>query len=129
MPPLLELLDRAAGHVPRTGKRDRQPRSLRNIGVLPVGMNRSSVALSGKPKLYRTTLCQNSLDTYVHFSVRRSYRTGISLTGVFVRWSYCHSKQLVATGTDSSLWTPSISGTDLARRNDHFLAMGDKTGF
>jgi fido (protein-threonine AMPylation protein) len=35
----------------------------------------------------RMTLCQNSLDTYVHFTVRRSYRGGIGLTGVFVRWS------------------------------------------
>jgi hypothetical protein len=33
----------------------------------------------------RRTLCQNSLDTYVHFTVRRSYRGGIGLTGVFVR--------------------------------------------
>jgi hypothetical protein len=30
---------------------------------------------------YDTTLCQNSLDTYVHFTVRRSYRGGIILGG------------------------------------------------
>jgi len=42
------------------------------------------------------TLCHNSLDTYVHCTARRSYRGGTSLTGVLVRSSYGHSKQVLA---------------------------------